>query len=112
VILAFSGLSGERYDQIRKTLHSASYGERDPETAAVACPVFGSEQKFIGALSVSGPRYRIEALGVKRILPVLFKHARNLTRTLGGDPDAPALAAWSKPPKAARPAAAVRSAAR
>ena len=111
VLLAFSGLSGERYDQIRKELYSASYGERDPETAAVACPVFGSGQKFIGALSVSGPRYRIEALGVKRILPVLFKHARNLTRTLGGDPDAPALGAWSKPPKAARPVA-VRSAAR
>ncbi|HEU4646604.1 MAG TPA: IclR family transcriptional regulator [Burkholderiales bacterium] len=116
VLLAFSGLSGERYDQIRKELYSASYGERDPETAAVACPVFGAGQKFIGALSVSGPRYRIEALGVKRILPVLFKHARNLTRTLGGDPDAPALAAWSRTPKAARPPAArpaaVRSAAR
>ena len=25
---------------------------------------------------------------MKRILPVLFKHARDLTRTLGGNPDA------------------------
>ena len=104
VILAFSGLTGERYDQIRKNMYAASFGERDPETAAVACPVFGTEQKFIGALSVSGPRYRIEAMGVQSILPVLFRQARNLCRVLGGDPDAPQYAAWSKPVKALRAA--------
>jgi len=87
VILAFSGLSGERYDIIRSAFFAESYGERDPETAAVACPVFGLDQRFIGALSVSGPRYRIEAAGKKRILPVLFVHAGNLTRILGGNPD-------------------------
>ncbi len=104
VILAFSGLNGERYDQIRKSMYAASFGERDPETAAVACPVLGAEQKFIGALSVSGPRYRIEAMGVQSILPVLFRHARNLCRVFGGDPDAPQFAAWSKPAKALRAA--------
>ena len=102
VILAFSGLTGDKYDEIRRTMYAASFGERDAETAAVACPVFGPEQRFIGALSVSGPRYRIEALGVQAILPVLFRHARNLTRTLGGDADLPALAAWGKQPKAQR----------
>jgi len=104
VILAFSGLTGERYDQIRKNMYAASFGERDPETAAVACPVLGPDQKFIGALSVSGPRYRIEAMGVHSILPVLFRHARNLCRVLGGDPDAPQFAAWSKLAKALRAA--------
>jgi DNA-binding IclR family transcriptional regulator len=99
VILAYSGLTGERYDEIRRSMYSASFGERDPETAAVACPVFTLEQKFIGALSVSGPRYRIEALGVKGILPVLFKHARDLTRKLGGNPDTPA---WTKSPRLGR----------
>jgi DNA-binding IclR family transcriptional regulator len=102
VILAFSGLTGERYDQIRKNMFAASFGERDPETAAVACPVFGADQKFLGALSVSGPRYRIEAMGVQSIIPVLFRHARNLCRVFGGDPDAPQFAAWAKPAKALR----------
>jgi len=102
VILAFSGLTGERYDQIRKNMYAASFGERDAETAAVACPVFGADQKFLGALSVSGPRYRIEAMGVQSILPVLFRHARNLCRVLGGDPDAAPFAAWSKPAKVLR----------
>jgi DNA-binding IclR family transcriptional regulator len=87
VILAFSGLTGQRYDAVRKNMYASSYGERDPETAAISCPVFAVNQQFAGALSVSGPKYRIEALGTKRILPVLFKHARELTGILGGDPD-------------------------
>lgn len=107
VILAFSGLTGEKFDEIRKTMYAASFGERDPETAAVACPVFGLDQKFIGALSVSGPRYRIEALGVPAILPVLFRHARNLTRIMGGNAELPQFSAWlrsSKPSRSAHPA--------
>ena len=86
----------------KENMYAASYGERDPETAAIACPVFGLDQKFVGALSVSGPRYRIEELGTKRVLPVLFKHAHALTRTLGGDPEVPAFATWLKGRKSIR----------
>lgn len=87
IIRAFTGASGARYDQIRQDMFSASYGERDPETAAVACPVFGMSQIFVGALAISGPKYRIESLGVERILPVLISHAIDLTRILGGATD-------------------------
>ena len=86
VIRAFNGATNARYEQIRRDMYSASYGERDPETAAVACPVFGVGQQFVGALTVSGPKYRLEGGGVERILPVLFRHASELTRVLGGDP--------------------------
>ena len=102
VIRAFTGARGERYEEIRRQLYAASFGERDPETAAIACPVFGTGQDFAGALSVSGPRYRIEALGVERALPVLFEHARALSKTFGANPDAPDLAAWIPATKAAR----------
>ena len=105
VILAFSGLTGDKYDEIRKSMYAASFGERDPETAAVACPVFGLDQNFIGALSVSGPRYRIEALGAQAILPVLFRHARSLTRIMGGNAELPGFSAWLKLPKPTRTAA-------
>jgi len=84
VIRAFTGAGGARYDQIRADMYSASYGERDAETAAVAAPVFGMNQTFVGALTISGPKYRIESVGLDRILPVLFQHAINLTRVLGG----------------------------
>ena len=106
VLRAFSGARGERFAQIREAMYAASYGERDAETAAISCPVFGHELRVIGALSVSGPRYRIEGLGEDRIVPVLFEHARTLTRSFGGDPNAPALAAWSKAPTPARKKAA------
>ena len=34
---------------------------------------------------MSGPRYRIEALGVNPILRVLLKHACQLTNAFGGE---------------------------
>ena len=97
VLRAFSGARGARFDRIRATMYAASYGERDPEIAAVAGPVFSSGNHLAGAVSVSGPRYRIEALGEAKIVPVLFKHCQALTRTLGGDVDAPSLSGWRKP---------------
>jgi DNA-binding IclR family transcriptional regulator len=105
VIRAFTDARGAKYDQIRHDMYSISFGERDQETAAVACPVFGVEQKFVGALSVSGPRYRIEAMGAEKIIPVLFKSARALTRTLGGDSDASEFSGWLQAPKVGRKSA-------
>jgi len=96
VLRAFSGTRGERFDLIRETMYAASYGERDAETAAVSCPVFGHDLRLIGALSVSGPRYRIEAMGEDHIVPIMFRHAHMLTRTFGGDPASPAFVGWSK----------------
>jgi DNA-binding IclR family transcriptional regulator len=97
VLRAFSGSRGERFDDIRQRMYAASFGERDSETAAVAAPVLGPGNKLIGALSVSGPRYRIEAVGEAKIVPVLFKHAKDLTRTFGGNVDDPTLMGWNLP---------------
>ena len=74
-------------------MYAASFGERDSETAAIAAPVLGPGNTLVGALSVSGPRYRIEAAGEARIVPVLFKYAKELTRTFGGNVDDPTLPA-------------------
>jgi len=94
VLRAFTGGRGERLDRVREQMYAASYGERDPETAAVAVPVFGSQNRLVGALNVSGPRYRLEALGEQRIVPVVFEHAKALTRMFGGDPGAAEFAGW------------------
>jgi DNA-binding IclR family transcriptional regulator len=94
VLRAFAGVRGERFDTIRQQMFAASFGERDPETAAFAAPVFGHGNRLVGAISVSGPRYRIEALGEAKILPPLFKYAQELTTTLGGDVNDPAFSAW------------------
>jgi DNA-binding IclR family transcriptional regulator len=87
VLRAFNGGPGKKLDEIRRVMYAATAGERDPELAAIATPVFGMNDKLIGALSVSGPRYRLEELGVERVLPILFKHARTLTRSFGGHSD-------------------------
>ena len=97
VLRAFSNGRGERFDEIRRRMYAASFGERDSETAAIAAPVFGPGNALVGALSVSGPRYRIEAAGEGRIVPILFKYAKELTRTFGGNVDDPTLAGWNLP---------------
>ena len=97
VLRAFGGARGERFEEIRRKMFGASFGERDSETAAIAVPVLGSGNTLVGALSVSGPRYRIEAAGEARIVPVLFKYAKELTRTFGGNVDDPTLAGWNLP---------------
>jgi DNA-binding IclR family transcriptional regulator len=98
VLRAFSGARGPRLDEVRQKMYAASYGERDAETAAIAVPVFGHENQLMGALSVSGPRYRIEAAGEARIAPVLFRYAKDLSRTLGGNVDDPQFSGWNARP--------------
>lgn len=95
VLRAFNGTRGERFDTIRHQMFAASFGERDPETAAYAAPVFGHGNRLVGAISVSGPRYRIEALGDAKILPALFKSAQELTAMFGGDVNDPAFSGWT-----------------
>jgi DNA-binding IclR family transcriptional regulator len=94
VLRAFSGGRGKRSNEVRQMMYSASFGELDPELAAIAAPVFGMNGKLMGGLTVSGPRHRLESLGIKRVVPVLFKCAKELTHAFGGDVDASERAGW------------------
>ncbi len=107
VLRAFSGARGVQFDDIRRSMYAASYGERDAETAALAAPVFGPGNKLMGALSVSGPRYRLEATGEDNIVPVLYKYAKLLTQTFGGNVDDPSLAGWNQVAQAGKGSPAV-----
>ena len=104
VLRAFGEDADEQLDAVRHQLFAASYGERDAETAAIAVPVFEAGNRLMGALSVSGPRYRLEATGEALIVPVLFRYAKQLTRTFGGNVDEPSLMGWNKPVAPARAA--------
>jgi len=87
VLLAFSGHPGDKYDAIRERFFAASSGERDKETAAISAPVLSANPRLNGALTISGPRYRMEDLSSDKVLPILFKEARELTRAFGGNPE-------------------------
>ena len=88
VLLAFSGETGMQYEKIRRQLIAITLGERDSETAAIACPVFGVDLKLEGALSLSGPIQRFRPSDIKRMSPNLVLAARAMTVGLGGDVDA------------------------
>lgn len=85
VLLAFGGASGAIYARARRDLIAASFGERNPETAAIACPVFRVGQELVGALSLSGPIYRFQPAATKRMSVMLMRSAADLTAALGGD---------------------------
>lgn len=84
VILAFNGESGANYAKIREQLFAISMGERDPETAAIACPVFSVGQKLAGAISVSGPKYRFEVADLPSMIATLQGHCAKLSNAFGG----------------------------
>jgi DNA-binding IclR family transcriptional regulator len=89
VLVAFAAGAGSirsgKLAKVKANFYSASFGERDPETAAMAVPVFGEDNVIKGALAISGPRYRFESLNVENTVQLLWKHAKNLTSVFGGD---------------------------
>jgi DNA-binding IclR family transcriptional regulator len=85
VLRAFSGQAGESYERVRRDCYSASFGERDPDTAGISAPVFGAGQRLLGALTVAGPRSRIDQAFIDKLRDPLLDVAARATAALGGD---------------------------
>lgn len=64
-----------------------SFGERNSEMAGVAVPIFGENNRFFGALSVTGPRYRITEEAARTIGETLCREAVALSSELGASDD-------------------------
>ncbi len=88
VILAFDGAPNEALNEIRQNFLGMSFGERDPDCAGIAAPVFGPDNKLIGALSVSGPKPRFTPESKTRMSELVLDAAVQLTRALGGHNEA------------------------
>ena len=61
-----------------------SHGERDPETKAVAVPVFGPDKKLAGSLGVTGPKNRFDEANCECFIAILTEKAHILSRMLSG----------------------------
>jgi DNA-binding IclR family transcriptional regulator len=73
-------------DDTGEALVITSFGERDPELAAVAAPVFGPESKLLGALAVSGTVTRLaDPEKLLKLKSVVLNGARQLAGAFGGD---------------------------
>lgn len=86
VLCAFSSDRRDGLAAVRDRGWAASYGEREPDTASVAAPVFAIDGRLQGAIAVSGPRVRLSPpetmLGACR---AVLGAAREASRLLGGD---------------------------
>lgn len=60
-------------------------GEREPDIAAIAAPVFGPQKNLRGALAISGPAARFSAELISAMSVRLLAASADLTRRLGGD---------------------------
>jgi DNA-binding IclR family transcriptional regulator len=85
VLREFEGFSSAEIECGVKRLVHFTRGERDSETAAIACPVFGPENRLEGALSISGPVNRFDDKSVKKMTPRLVQAAKALTSSFLGD---------------------------
>jgi DNA-binding IclR family transcriptional regulator len=84
VLMAFTGEAGPLYDQVRANGVYVSIGERDPDTAAIAAPVFGRERRFLGALGITGLPSHFEGENLERLKATLVEEAELLSRSISG----------------------------
>ncbi|NNU82025.1 IclR family transcriptional regulator [Halovulum dunhuangense] len=77
-------LPPEMVNDIRRKGYAVSFGETDPDCAAVAAPVFGHDDEVVGVLSISGPLDRFTEAHVAKQVGYLLPAARALTNAFGG----------------------------
>jgi DNA-binding IclR family transcriptional regulator len=63
----------------------ATFGDREPDIAAVGVPVFGTGDSLQGSITVSGPLFRFTEQALSVISKALIDGAVELTRRFGGD---------------------------
>jgi len=96
VILAFSGSAGQPYEGIRERGYHISLGEREPEVASVAAPVFGLNWRLLGCMCISGPSSRLSKQKLEKHAKAVIRAANQLSYALAGSRSAETPAAVSR----------------
>lgn len=96
VILAFSGAPGAPYESIRERGFHISLGEREPEVASVAAPVFGLNWRLLGSICISGPSSRLAKAKLEKHAKAVIRAANQLSYALAGGRSAATPAALSR----------------
>lgn len=85
-LTAFADVDGSRRatrEELAR-LPIVSLGERGPDIAGIAAPVFGAGQGLVGAVTLSGPRTRFTQQTIEEMKPLVLEAAGELTRALAG----------------------------
>lgn len=75
----------ERLAEVHRDGYATSQGERQSGAGSVAAPVFGSDGRVIGSISVCGPLARFDPVTVKRYIPLVTAAAARISALLGWD---------------------------
>jgi DNA-binding IclR family transcriptional regulator len=86
VLAAFAPEAAPDLGAVREEGYALSRGERDPNCAGLAAPVFGPGGTLAGAISLSGPGDRFTPEAVEAMRAVLLSAAASLSAALGGTP--------------------------
>jgi IclR family KDG regulon transcriptional repressor len=79
----------EELDRIKTQGYACSIGERVLDAGAVAAPIFGLENRFLGALGVAGPIHRFTPETLPGKIKLVMSAGAELTWKLGGFPSSP-----------------------
>jgi IclR family acetate operon transcriptional repressor len=71
-------------DGVREHGYAEAAGEREPDLAALAAPVFGRSGELAAILGIQGPASRLPAATRKALREPLLEAAGELSRALGG----------------------------
>lgn len=70
-------------DDIRQLGYATTMGEWMEEVSAVAAPVFGADDKAVGAIGIAGPRLRLGPKVLAHLSTAVLQQAQRLSRDLG-----------------------------
>ena len=87
VLQAFAGEKGDDLAVVRENYVAYNNGERDPEIASIAAPVFKVGQELVGAVTISGPIAHFARPQTAQKTAAILRAAARLTRGLGGNPE-------------------------
>lgn len=71
-------------DKVRRLGYATCVGEWLDEVSAIAAPVFGHNNKVVGAIGLAGPRGRLNRERLESFSSAIIDQASNLSRDLGG----------------------------
>jgi DNA-binding IclR family transcriptional regulator len=87
ILMAYAGRDASSesgpHARVRARGYAISKGERDPDSTAVAVPIFRAGGNLCGALGIVGPRARMTDAACRRALTALQAEAAALSQKLG-----------------------------
>lgn len=78
------GASDSKWQELRESCFCFTRGEIEPDTAAVAAPVFGAGDRLEGALAITGPAFRFSDEKIAAMRQPILQAALGLSRAFGG----------------------------